>query len=174
MLQPAGAPVVAEPLEGTSDQVVFNPTTGMENQWYIFRCNVPGAWSRATGKNVVIADVDWGYRTSHEDLSPNIQKTFNAFDGGTNVTTGGSVSHGTGVLGLTGAAVNGKGMAGVAYEAALWAIQADSGPGPAVGGNPWARAIDWVRTTDSGGRRKVVILEVQTSPALGNYEQVPS
>jgi hypothetical protein len=146
----------------------------MENQWYIFRCRVPGAWSRATGKNVVIADVDWGYRTSHEDLSPNIQKTFNSFDGGTNVTTGGSVSHGTGVLGLTGAAVNGKGMAGVAYEAALWAIQADSGPGSAVGGNPWARAIDWVRTTDSGGRRKVVILEVQTSPALGNYEQVPS
>ena len=42
-----------------------------------------------------------------------------------------------------------------------------------LGGNAWARGIDWVRTTDSGGRRKVVILEVQTG-AFGNYEQVPS
>lgn len=67
--------------------------------------------------------------------------------------------HGTGVAGLAAAAWDGKGMAGVAPGAQLWVVQADSAP-PAVGGNAWARGIDWVRTTDSGGRRKVVILEV--------------
>ena len=171
-LPPTGSPL-AEPLVGSTDQVVLNVVTGLENQWYIFRCHVNAAWSRSTGKNVVIADVDWGCRTSHQDLAPNIQKTYNAYDGSTSITTGGSVFHGTGVLGLTGAAVNAKGLAGVAYEATLWPIQADSGTGTALGGNSWARGIDWVRTTDSGGKRKVVILEVQTG-AFGNYEQVPS
>jgi len=82
--------------------------------------------------------------------------------------------HGTGVLGLAGAADIDLGMAGVAYGATLWPIQANSGPGTALSGNSWVRAIDWVRTADSGGRLEVIILEVQTNPALGNYEQVLS
>jgi subtilisin family serine protease len=171
-LPPSGNPLT-EPLVGSSDQVVLNTVTGLENQWYIFRCHVNNAWSRATGKNVVIGDVDWGCRTSHQDLAPNIQQTYNAFDGSTTVTSGGSVFHGTGVMGLTGAAVNAKGIAGVAYDATLWPVQADSGVGTALGGNSWARGIDWVRTTNSGGKRKVIILEVQTG-AFGNYEQVLS
>jgi subtilisin family serine protease len=76
--------------------------------------------------------------------------------------------HGTGVLGLAGAADIDLGMAGVAYGATLWPIQANSGPGTALSGNSWVRAIDWVRTADSGGRLKLIILEVQTNPALGN------
>ena len=168
---PAGNPL-AEPIVGTSDQVVVDPS-GRENQWYVFRCRANLAWGRASGKNVVIADVDWGYRTSHQDLLANIKKTYNAFDGSSDVTHGGSVSHGTGVLGLSGAALNSRGMAGFAYEADLWPVQADSGTGASLGGNAWARGIDWVRTTDSGGKRKVLILEVQTG-AFGNYEQVPS
>jgi len=171
-LPPAGP--ATEPLVGNSSQVVVDPVTGLDHQWYIFRCHADQAWNRASGANVVIADVDWGCRTSHQDLAPNIERTYNAFDGGVNITTGGSVFHGTGVAGLTGAAVNNLGMAGFGFGAKLWPIQADSGPGPSLGGNAWARGIDWVRTTDSGGRRKVAILEVQTSPALGNYEQVPS
>ena len=172
ILPPAGNPLL-EPLVGTTDTVVLNPVTGLENQWYIFRCHANQAWGRAAGSNVVIADVDWGCRTSHQDLSPNIERTYNAFDGTTDVTHGGSVFHGTGVAGLTGAAVNGQGIAGFGYGAKLWPIQADSGTGTPLGGNAWARGIDWVRTADSGGRRKVVILEVQTG-AFGNYEQVGS
>lgn len=169
---PTGSPLM-EPLVGSSDQVVLDTGTSLENQWYIFRCRVNEAWTRSTGKDVVIADVDWGYLTSHQDLSSNIQKNYNAFDGTTDVTHGGSMYHGTGVAGLAGAAANGVGMAGVAFEATLWAIQADSGTGSALPGNAWARGIDWVRTTDSGGKRKVCILEVQTG-AYGNYEQVIS
>jgi hypothetical protein len=170
-LPPVGDPL-AEPLEGSSDQVVVNPVTGLENQWYLFRCGANSAWGRGSASNVVIADIDWGCRTSHQEFT-NIQKTYNAYDGSADVTQGGSVFHGTGVLGLAGATVNGKGIAGFGYDAILWPVQADSGTGTALGGNAWARGIDWVRTTDSGGRRKVAILEVQTG-AFGNYEQVPS
>ncbi|MGA5895076.1 S8 family serine peptidase [Streptomyces venetus] len=170
-LAPAGPQ--SEPLVGKSGTVVVDTATGLENQWYIFRCGVNQAWGRSTGRGVVIADVDWGCRTSHTDLAPNITNRFNAFDGSTDVTHGGSVSHGTGVMGLAGAAVNNLGMAGVASAASLWVVQADSGTGPDLGGNAWARGIDWVRTTNSGGRRKVVILEVQTG-SFGNYEYIPS
>jgi subtilisin family serine protease len=147
----------------------------MENQWYIFRCRANHAWPMASGNGVVVADIDWGYRTSHQDLAPrfDMSRAYNAFDGGTNVSTGGSVFHGTGVMGIVGAADNNLGIAGFAYGATLWPVQADSGPGTALGGNAWARAIDWVRSADGGGRRKVIILEVQTG-SFGNYEMVPS
>ncbi|MDT9687585.1 S8 family serine peptidase [Streptomyces sp. P9(2023)] len=176
--RPGGATVLApsaplaEPLVGMGGTVVVDTVTGLENQWYIFRCGVNQAWGMSTGRDVVVADVDWGYRTSHNDLAGRISKTYNAFDGTTDVTSG-DVSHGTAVMGLAGATVNHLGMAGVAYDSTLWAVRSDSGTGEPLGGDAWARGIDWVRTTDSGGRRKVVILEVQTG-AYGNYEYVPS
>jgi Subtilase family len=164
-----------EPLVGNSDQVVTDPITGLENQWYVFRCRGDQAWGTASAAGVVIADIDWGYRTTHEDLVGRLDLTraYNSFDGGNNVSHGTSVFHGTGVMGLAGAADNDRGMAGLAFGASLWPVQANSGPGAPLGGNAWARGIDWVRTTDSGGRRKIIILEVQTG-SFGNYEMVPS
>jgi methyl-coenzyme M reductase beta subunit len=166
-----------EPLIGTSDQVVLNPVTGLENQWYIFRCRADKAWVMSSGNNVIIADIDWGYRTSHQDLASrlDLSHAYNSYDGSTNVSHGTDIFHGTGVMGLAGAADNNLGMAGFAFGASLWPIQANIGPGKSIGNNEWARAIDWVRTADSGGRRKVIILEVQTArPVFGNYEQIPS
>ncbi len=164
-----------EPLLGTLDTVVVDPATGLERQWYAFRCRANNAWARSSGAGVVIADIDWGYRTSHQDLAPRLDMTraYNSYDGGTNVSHGSSISHGTAVMGIAGAADNEVGMAGFAFDATLWPIQANSGPGTNLGGNAWARAIEWVRTADSGGRRKVIILEVQTG-SFGNYEMVPS
>ena len=155
--------------------MVADPATGLENQWYIYRCRANQAWGMSSGGGVVIADIDWGYRTTHQDLAPrlDLSHAYNSFDGGTNVSHGTSVSHGTGVLGIAASADNDLGMAGFAFGATLWPIQANSGPGTALAGNSWARAIDWVRTTNSGGSRKVIILEVQTG-SFGNYEQVIS
>ena len=173
VLAPAGTPL-NEPLVGTSGQLATDPQ-GQEYQWYIFRCAVNTAWSLASGSNVVVADIDWGYRTTHQDLAPRLEmaNAYNSYDGGTNVSFGGAVFHGTGVMGLAGAADNSLGMAGVAYEAALWPVQGNAGPGAALPGDPWANAINWVRTRNSNGRRKVIILEVQTG-SYGNIEMVPS
>jgi subtilisin family serine protease len=166
---------VNDPLVGNSNQVVVDPYTGLENQWYIFRCRANHAWSRSSGNGVVIADIDWGYRTSHQDLVPgfDLSHAYNSYDGGTNVSHGSHISHGTAVMGIAGGADNDLGIAGFGFAATLWPIQANSGSGTPLGGNAWARAIEWVRTADSGGKRKVIILEVQTG-TYGNYEMVPS
>jgi hypothetical protein len=168
-IPPAALPL-AEPLVGTNDQLAVP-----ERQWYAFRTKANLAWPLSSGTGVVLADIDWGYRITHQELAPqfDLAQAFNAFDGGTNVSTGGAIYHGTGVTGLAAAAVNSLGMAGIAFDASVWPIQADSGPGVPLPGNAWARAIDHVTAANSGGKRKVIILEVQTD-RFGNYEQVPS
>jgi hypothetical protein len=154
--------------------ILFYPSLGkigLEKQWYVFRCRANGIWGLSSGNNIIIADIDWGYRTTHQDLAPrlDLSHAYNSYDGSNNVSHGASVDHGTAVMGLAGGADNNVGMAGFAFNAILWPIQANTGPGTPIGGDSWARAIEWVRTADSGGRRKVIILEVQTG-SFGNIE----
>ena len=119
----------ADPLIGTNDLVSANQVNGIENEWYLFRCHTDQAWAQATGRNVIIADIDFGFLVTHQDLAANLDlaHAHNAYDGSTNVSTGDSVEHGTAVLGLAAAAANGLGIAGFAYEATLWPIQANAG-----------------------------------------------
>src|SRR6185369_3699275 len=77
--QAVAVPLIAppsQPLEerfvGTSDQLEMNCDAAgcLTNQWYLFRCGVPGAWAQgASGNGVVIADIDWGFDLDHPDLS---------------------------------------------------------------------------------------------------------
>ena len=166
-------PAPTDPLVGGGG-VTPDPVTGKESQWYLHRTRVPQAWRFARGTDVVVADIDWGFRTTHQEFQNAIERTYNAVDGQSDVTKGTHAKHGTAVLGIAGARANGLGVAGYAPESVLWAIQGDSAPNPAVFEEPWAEAIDYVRRTDAGGRRKVIILEVQTAPLAGNYEQIPS
>jgi C-terminal processing protease CtpA/Prc/subtilisin family serine protease len=169
---PPGPPP-SDPLVGAGIPSV-DPATSLESQWYLHRTRVPEAWRYARGANVVIADIDWGFRTTHSELHPAITRTYNAVDGGTDVGQGANAAHGTAVLGIAGARANATGIVGYAPEAELWAVQSDSSPsGQRNFEEPWAEAIDFVRRTDSNNRRKVIILEVQTG-TFGNYEQVPS
>ena len=168
---PPDAALPDDPLIGTPDgPLLADPQSGLESQWYLHRLRVPAAWRLSRGDGVVIADIDWGFRVSHAEFAAAIEKTHNARDGSSDVTQGASASHGTAVLGLAGARADGSGICGCAPAAALWAIKADGGPAL---GETWAEAIDFVRLADSQGRRKVIVLEVQTSVG-GNYEQVPS
>lgn len=171
----AGSTPLDEPLLGNRDtRYIVDPARNLENQWYIYRCNADSAWALACGEGVVVADIDWGYRTTHEDLASNFDMShaYNSYDGSSNVSVGTDVWHGTAVTGLAGAEDNNKGMIGFAYGCTMWPIQANTGLGAFLGGNSWARAIDWVRA-DPTSARKVIILEVQTG-SWGNYEMVPS
>ncbi len=164
-----------EPLVGNQDTVyTIDTNLNLENQWYIFRCNADAAWPIATGRGVIVADIDWGYRTTHEDLTNRLDMNHahNSYDGGSSVNNGTSVYHGTGVMGLAGADDNGKGMIGFAFNSTFWPIQGNTGPGTAQTGNSWANAIDWVRSQTTNSR-KVIILEVQTG-SFRNYESVQS
>jgi hypothetical protein len=164
-----------DPLIGADDHVSVDTGTGLENEWYVFRCQAYQAWTKASGRNVIIADIDFGFLVTHQDLATNLDLSHahNAFDGSANVSAGDSTDHGTAVLGLAGASSNGLGMAGFAYEATLWPVQANAGTGPELPGDAFANAIDWVTNASTGGRRMVINLEVQTGQ-YGNYEMVPA
>ena len=135
-------PMVGDPLTGVSDQLVTDPKTGLQNQWYIFRCRLDQAWLKHDGNGVIIADIDFGFRTTHQDLRQNIDNahTYNAFDGSSNVSQGNQTFHGTGVLGLAAATMNNVGMCGAAVNATTWPIQANTG-GTALAGFSWANAM---------------------------------
>jgi hypothetical protein len=164
-----------EPLVGNTDTVyIVDTARNLENQWYIFRCNADSAWTLACGAGVVVADIDWGFLTTHEDLKGGLDMghAYNSYDGTSNVSAPGDVDHGTAVVGIAGARDNGKGMIGFAFGCTLWPVQANTGTGTPLSGNAWARAIDWVRAQTTTAR-KVIILEVQTI-SLHSYEGVPS
>jgi subtilisin family serine protease len=164
-----------DPLLGTRDQPDTDPVTQLDRQWYIFRCKVDVAWTQVSGEGVVIADVDSGFFLDHEDLTNQVERNhlYNAWDGTENVSAG-ATDHGTGVLGLAGATSNTVGIAGVAFNAKLWAFQYNTGTGQPIPGNTLASAIDCAAQQDSGGRRVVINVEAQTLPPfLGNCEQDP-
>lgn len=153
-----------DPLLGESDR-------DLATQWYIFRIKADRAWRMAKGAGVVVADIDFGFRTTHRDLTNiEIEHAFNTYDGSQDVGQGAEISHGTAVLGMVGATANRSGIVGVAPESRLWPIQANTGQGSKPTFNKWAAGIDHVLAADSGGRRKVAMLEVQTSKG-GCYEE---
>jgi subtilisin family serine protease len=187
---PSGADVsrIARELQQRSSLVVraapvprLSPPGTPENepllgeQWYISRCRADIAWKieangkKVSGEGVVVADIDWGFNVDHQDLKPRIALRHNSITGSKDIVMfGPRVDHGTAVLGILGAADNDRGMAGFAFGATLWAIQAGKDPNTS---DPkfWVAAIDFVRKKDSGGRRKVICLEVETK-GQGNAE----
>lgn len=167
---------LTEPFTGNSDQVVNPCNQCLTNQWYLFRCDVPQAWSQhVSGNGVVIADIDWGFNINHDDLRFRTDETINRnmFQDLTNpqvVNNGNMGHHGTAVLGLAGAKINDKGMAGIAFDATLWAIQA--GTDTKEDHDLWVAAINYVRSIKTTSR-KVIILEIQTK-GCSNIEMIPT
>lgn len=177
---PAARPPADDPYVGaTRSTVVDDEKTPCGTQWYVQATGVDVAWNcGATGKGVVVADVDWGFMTDHDDLK-------GAFDlahahdicADTNNLNDGDPKHGTGVAGLIAARKNGTGTQGIAYETTIWPIQAacvsnlkipcDESWGAAE--NPWATAIASVTVDGCDSCRKVLLLEVQTC-CKGSYE----
>ncbi|MFZ6746051.1 S8 family serine peptidase [Undibacterium sp. JH2W] len=99
-------------------------------QWYLFTTRTEVAWSHATGKGVKVAIFDQGIDASNSDLSSNTKPGVNAYS----LTSGGSPvlasdSHGTLVAGVIGAARDGKGIVGAAYDAQLIPIYTSSAYG---------------------------------------------
>ena len=166
---------LTEPMTGNNNHndTVCGPGGCQTYQWYLERCDVPGAWEQgASGKGVVIADIDWGFDLTHPDLLRTESKS--VITNSPNVSDGNLLHHGNGVLGLAGAAISEEGMAGIAFDSTLWAIQAGTGVinRPVVEPEFWVGAINFVRTTPALGR-KVIILEAQTRD-FSNIEMVPT
>jgi subtilisin-like proprotein convertase family protein len=102
------------------------PTDGLFSlQWYLYNTRVEYAWKHATGKGVKIAVFDQGIDPTNPDLRANdlVALGLNSSTsgpGGSPVLAGDN--HGTHVAGIIGAARDGEGIVGVAYDARLVSI----------------------------------------------------
>ncbi len=99
-----------------------------ETPWGIVRVNAPGAWAKGNmGNNVAVAVVDTGIDLTHPDLAANIAGNYNAIDSA--ATGQDDNGHGTHVAGTIAAVKDGKGVAGVAPKARLYAVKVLSAQG---------------------------------------------
>ena len=103
-----------EPLETQPNDEYLN------DQWSLLDFGLPQAWDIDTGKNnVVVAIIDSGVDTRHEDLSAKLLPGCDFYDGDNDANPGAGSSaseHGTHVAGIAAAVGNNSlGIAGVAY-----------------------------------------------------------
>ena len=136
----------------------------LRNQWYLFRSQANTFLQNGlTGAGVVVADIDWGFKVSHQEFANGkIKFKYNAANGSAHVSSGANRWHGTGTLGLIGAGDNDAGMLGFAPGADLWAIQGQVNAG-SVDNTSWGIAIETARLKSSDGKRKVILVEASTS-----------
>ncbi|MBI5240936.1 MAG: S8 family peptidase [Elusimicrobia bacterium] len=92
-----------------------------ELPWGIQRVNAPAAWAKTQGAGVRVAVVDTGIDSSHPDLKANYAGCYNAMDSKKSCMD--DNSHGTHVSGTIAGALDGKGVAGVAPKARLYAVK---------------------------------------------------
>lgn len=92
-----------------------------EIPWGVKRVNASGAWANATGAGVKVAIIDTGMDYTHPDLAAHYAGGYNAVD--TSAQPMDDHGHGTHVSGTIGAIKDGKGVAGVAPDAKLYAVK---------------------------------------------------
>jgi subtilisin len=92
-----------------------------ELPWGIQRVGAPAAWAKTQGAGVRVAVVDTGIDFNHPDLKANYAGCYNAIDSKKSCMD--DNSHGTHVSGTIAGALDGKGVAGVAPKARLYAVK---------------------------------------------------
>jgi hypothetical protein len=104
----------------------YVPATNAETlrQWHLTRLgDILPVWQEFTGRGVSVGIYDEGVQSTHWDLSANYDSSRHVVIDG--VTIGGNEApgpHGTSVAGLIGAALNGRGGVGVAFNASLTSV----------------------------------------------------
>ena len=92
-----------------------------EVPWGINRVDAAAAWSVTKGEGVKVAVIDTGIDCNHPDLKANCAGGYNALDAGKPPFD--DNEHGTHVAGTIAAALDGKGVVGVAPKARLYAVK---------------------------------------------------
>ena len=102
-------------------------------QWYLYDTRVEFAWAHATGKGVKVAVFDQGIDASNPELARSDNVALGRV--GLTLQAGGAPqtatdNHGTHVAGIIGAARDGVGIVGVAYDAQLVSIYTSTALSP--------------------------------------------
>ncbi|NNV07364.1 S8 family serine peptidase [Geobacillus sp. C56-T2] len=100
---------------------------GYRHQWHLKKINAPKAWSVTKGSGqITVAVVDDGVQISHPDLAGKIVSPYNVVTGTRSVPPG---KHGTHVAGIIAAAINKKGVVGVAPNVKIMPVNVFEGDG---------------------------------------------
>jgi subtilisin family serine protease/flagellar hook assembly protein FlgD len=99
---------------------------------YLNTVHALAGWEKSHGSSgVVIAVVDTGVRTTHQDLASKVLVGYNALNSTSDVTD--SFGHGTFVAGIAGAATNnGVGVAGVGWATSILPVKVATGEEVAI------------------------------------------
>lgn len=187
LIEPVVESTVGQPLDQggfwmLAQSVVNDPFTAVStssttymNQYWAYSTNLVEAWETYQGSNdVVIAVVDSGALTVHEDLYDNILHdlawdAYNQTPLDTTLGKGGDVAangHGTHVAGIAAAvANNGKGLAGASFNCSLLPINAVN---PASGSGSLRaliRAYEYIFELVDAGKANVRVVNL----SMGAY-----
>ncbi len=137
------------------------PETDPEIPWGVARVNAPAAWKLGRGAGVKVAVLDSGISPRHPDLAANLAGGFNAIEPGKPFDD--DNGHGTHVAGTIAALRNGRGVAGVAPEARLYAVKVTDKNGK-------GRVSDGVAALEWAVANRVQIVNM----SIGTREDNPS
>ncbi|MEA3311744.1 MAG: S8 family peptidase, partial [candidate division WOR-3 bacterium] len=143
-----------EPVESSFNLRVMNPPPYTPNdpmypdQWDKPITETDWAWNTTKGEGAIIAILDVGVDTTHEDLKDNLYRCYNSVDNDSNYHD--TRSHGTRCCGYAAARIdNNVGIAGMAGEASLMVIRIF----PDVGGAPTSVIINAINyAVDNGAK----------------------
>jgi subtilisin family serine protease len=111
-----------------------------EIPWGVKRVNAAGAWGKMTGKGVKVCIIDTGVDGTHPDLAPNYKGGYNAVVSTEPPTD--EHGHGTHVAGTIAAALDNKGVVGVAPGAEIYGVKVLGKDG--YGQDSWVIAgVEW-------------------------------
>ncbi|MFA6433651.1 MAG: S8 family peptidase [Elusimicrobiales bacterium] len=111
-----------------------------EIPWGVKRVNASAAWGTLTGKGVKVCIIDTGVDGNHPDLAPNYKGGYNAVVSTEPPTD--EHGHGTHVAGTIAAALNDKGVVGVAPNAEIYGVKVLGKDG--YGQDSWVAAgVEW-------------------------------
>jgi len=140
--------------EVTSSAVSVNDPSSSK-QWLLESVDAYRAWEiakckedTASSPKVTVAVIDTGCLVAHEDLINNIRAVYNSATSELGVDkVADSIGHGTHVAGIVAAdANNGKGVAGVSYDAGLVIVKASIGDTKSFSTETLAQAYTWLMT----------------------------